>query len=235
MKIIVAKDPKQAGMKGYEIFADALNNGAQVFGLATGSTPLTTYEQIANSQLDFSDRLSVNLDEYKGISPDNDQSYQYFMDKNLFSKKQFKHSYLPNGLATDDAEEIKRYDQVIAENPIDLQLLGLGLNGHIGFNEPGTSFDGGTHVVDLTESTINANSRFFDNIDDVPKQAYSMGIGSIMKSKKILLEAYGEKKAGIVAKMIEGPVTEDVPASVLQNHPDVVVILDEASASKLSK
>src|SRR5699024_5467783 len=110
-----------------------------------------------------------------------------------------------------------------------------GLNGHIGFNEPGTPFDGGTHVVDLTESTINANSRFFDNIDDVPKQAYSMGIGSIMKSKKILLEAYGEKKADIVAKMIEGPVTEDVPASVLQNHPDVVVILDEASASKLSK
>jgi glucosamine-6-phosphate deaminase len=235
MKVIIAKNSKYAGIKGYKVFANALKDGAQVFGLATGSTPLTTYKQLVHSDLDFSNALSINLDEYKGISPENNQSYQYFMNKNLFSKKPFKHSYLPNGLATNDAAEIARYDQLITDNPIDLQLLGLGLNGHIGFNEPGSSFDGGTHVVDLTESTINANSRFFDNIDDVPKQAYSMGIGSIMKSKKILLEAYGEKKAEIVAKMIEGPVTEDVPASVLQKHPDVVVILDEAAASKLKK
>lgn len=235
MKVIVAKDPQEAGIKGYEVFADALKAGAQVFGLATGSTPLTTYEQIAQSNLDFSDALSINLDEYKGISPDNSQSYRYFMNENLFNKKPFKRSYLPDGLARNDTEEIKRYDQLIDDHPIDLQLLGLGLNGHIGFNEPGSSFNGGTHVVDLTESTIQANSRFFDNIDDVPKQAYSMGIGSIMKSKKIVLEAYGEKKADIVAKMIEGPVTEDVPASLLQKHPDVVVILDEASAAKLTK
>lgn len=235
MKVIIAKNSKDAGIKGYKVFANALKDGAQVFGLATGSTPLTTYKQLVHSDLDFSNALSINLDEYKGISPENNQSYQYFMNKNLFSEKPFKHSYLPNGLATNDAAEIARYDQLITDNPIDLQLLGLGLNGHIGFNEPGSSFDGGTHVVDLTESTINANSRFFDNIDEVPKQAYSMGIGSIMKSKKILLEAYGEKKAEIVAKMIEGSVTEDVPASVLQKHPDVVVILDEAAASKLKK
>ncbi len=235
MKVIIAKSPEEAGVEGYKVFAQALENGAKVFGLATGSTPLTTYARIAKSDLDFSDSISINLDEYKGISPDNEQSYRYFMNKNLFSKKPFKRSYLPNGMAKDTAAEIKRYDKLIADYPIDLQLLGIGVNGHIGFNEPGSPFDGGTHIVDLTKSTIKANSRFFDKIEDVPKQAISMGIGSIMKSKKIILEAYGEKKADAVAKMIDGPVTEDMPASALQNHSDVIVILDEAAASKLTQ
>ena len=157
------------------------------------------------------------------------------MNEHLFSKKPFKQSYLPNGLAEDPEAETVRYNQIIADNPIDLQLLGIGRNAHIGFNEPGTSFELETHVADLTDSTIEANSRFFEHVEDVPKQAYSMGIGSIMKSKQIIIEAFGAEKADAVAKMIEGPVTEDVPASILQQHPNVVVLLDEAAAAKLSK
>ncbi|HIW89975.1 MAG TPA: glucosamine-6-phosphate deaminase, partial [Candidatus Ligilactobacillus excrementipullorum] len=218
-----------------QVFKEAVEKGAKVFGLATGSTPITTYEEIIKSDLDFSDCTSINLDEYVGISPDNDQSYQYFMNEHLFSKKPFKQSYLPNGLAEDPEAETVRYNQIIADNPIDLQLLGIGRNAHIGFNEPGTSFELETHVADLTDSTIEANSRFFEHVEDVPKQAYSMGIGSIMKSKQIIIEAFGAEKADAVAKMIEGPVTEDVPASILQQHPNVVVLLDEAAAAKLSK
>lgn len=235
MKVIIKKNQQEAGVEGYKVFKEAIQNGAKVFGLATGSTPVTTYEEIVKSDLDFSDCTSINLDEYVGISPDNDQSYKYFMNEHLFSKKPFKKSYLPDGLAKDPKEETKRYNKVIADNPIDLQLLGIGRNAHIGFNEPGTSFDLETHVADLTDSTIEANARFFEHVEDVPKQAYSMGIGSIMKSKKIILEAFGVEKADAVAKMIEGPVTEDAPASILQKHPDVVVLIDEAAASKLSK
>ncbi|GBG95142.1 glucosamine-6-phosphate deaminase [Ligilactobacillus salitolerans] len=235
MKVIITKDQKAAGVEGYKVFADAIKNGAKVFGLATGSTPVTTYEEIVKSDLDFSNSTSINLDEYVGISPDNDQSYKYFMNEHLFSKKPFKNSYLPNGLAEDPEAETVRYNKIIADNPIDLQLLGIGRNAHIGFNEPGTSTELETHVADLTESTIEANARFFEHVEDVPKQAYSMGIGSIMKSKKILLEAFGEDKADAVAKMIEGPVTKDVPASILQKHDDVVVLIDEAAASKLTQ
>ena len=207
--------------------------GAKTLGLATGSTPLAFYDEIRKSDLDFSDMTSVNLDEYVGLAADNDQSYHYFMQENLFRAKSFKESFLPNGLASDLQEETRRYDQVIAEHPIDFQILGIGHNGHIGFNEPGTSFDVTTHVVNLTEDTIKANSRFFDSIDDVPKQAISMGIQSIMQSKMIVLMAYGQGKADAIKQMIEGPVTEDLPASVLQKHPNVVVIVDEAAASAL--
>ena len=168
-----------------------------------------------------------------GLTDDNDQSYHYFMQENLFRAKSFKESFLPNGLASDLQEETRRYDQVIAEHPIDFQILGIGHNGHIGFNEPGTSFDVTTHVVNWTEDTIKANSRFFDSIDDVPKQAISMGIQSIMQSKMIVLMAYGQGKADAIKQMIEGPVTEDLPASVLQKHPNVVVIVYEAAASAL--
>jgi len=203
--------------------------------LATGSTPVTTYQEIVNSDLDFSNCTSVNLDEYVGISPDNDQSYKYFMQSHLFNEKPFKESFLPNGLAADPAAEVKRYDKVIDEHPIDLQILGIGRNGHIGFNEPGTSRDVTTHVVDLTPSTIEANARFFASENDVPKQAFSMGLASIMKSKHLILEAFGANKADAVKGMIEGPDTPDLPASILQDHPDVTVIIDEAAASKLSE
>ena len=197
--------------------------------------PVTTYKEIVNSDLDFSDCTSVNLDEYVGIAPDNDQSYKYFMQTHLFNDRPFKESFLPNGLASDPEAEVKRYDKVIDEHPIDLQILGIGRNGHIGFNEPGTPRDITTHVVDLTESTIEANARFFASENDVPKQAFSMGLASIMKSKHLLLEAFGENKADAVKGMIEGPDTPELPASILQNHPDVTVIIDEAAASKLSK
>lgn len=233
MKIIREQNQIEGGQVAFSLLKDEMAKGAKTLGLATGSTPLAFYDEIRKSDLDFSDMTSVNLDEYVGLAADNDQSYHYFMQENLFRAKSFKESFLPNGLASDLQEETRRYDQVIAEHPIDFQILGIGHNGHIGFNEPGTSFDVTTHVVNLTEDTIKANSRFFDSIDDVPKQAISMGIQSIMQSKMIVLMAYGQGKADAIKQMIEGPVTEDLPASVLQKHPNVVVIVDEAAASAL--
>lgn len=233
MKIIRVQNQIEGGQVAFSLLKDEMAKGAKTLGLATGSTPLAFYDEIRKNDLDFSDMTSVNLDEYVGLAADNDQSYHYFMQENLFRAKSFKESFLPNGLASDLQEETRRYDQVIAEHPIDFQILGIGHNGHIGFNEPGTSFDVTTHVVNLAEDTIKANSRFFDSIDDVPKQAISMGIQSIMQSKMIVLMAYGQGKADAIKQMIEGPVTEDLPASVLQKHPNVVVIVDEAAASAL--
>ncbi|KRL08878.1 glucosamine-6-phosphate isomerase [Schleiferilactobacillus perolens DSM 12744] len=234
MNIITVKDAQEGGHKAFEIFKDELANNAQVFGLATGSTPITLYEDLVASDLDFSHKISINLDEYVGLAPDNPQSYHYFMQQHLFNKKPFAVSYLPDGLAKDADAETARYDEVIAGNPIDLQILGIGRNGHIGFNEPGSPLAGKTHKVPLTQSTIDANARFFENGEDVPRFAYSMGIGSILTAKHILLMAYGENKADAIKAMIEGPVTTHVPASALQNHNNVTVIVDEAAASKLS-
>ncbi|MBF7121946.1 glucosamine-6-phosphate deaminase [Pediococcus pentosaceus] len=234
MKVIIVKDNVEGGKEGYKLFADAKKNGATTFGLATGSTPITTYQEIIKSDLDFTDSISINLDEYVGLPEDSDQSYDYFMHENLFNAKPFKHSYLPNGRAADLEAEAKHYDQIIEDNTIDLQILGIGRNGHIGFNEPGTPADSTTHKVSLTQSTIDANARFFEHEEDVPRYAISMGLASIMKSKHILIEAYGEDKADAIKGMIEGPVTTDLPASVLQNHDNVTVIIDEAAASKLS-
>ena len=233
MRIIRVQNQIEGGQVAFSLLKDEMAKGAKTLGLATGSTPLAFYDEIRKSDLDFSDMTSVNLDEYVGLAADNDQSYHHFMQENLFRAKSFQESFLPNGLASDLQEETRRYDQVIAEHPIDFQILGIGHNGHIGFNEPGTSFDVTTHVVNLAEDTIKANSRFFDSIDDVPKQAISMGIQSIMQSKMIVLMAYGQGKADAIKQMIEGPVTEDLPASVLQKHPNVVVIVDEAAASTL--
>lgn len=235
MKLIVVKDRQEGGQKGYNVFQSAYDNGAKVFGLATGSTPITTYEAISASDMDFTQMTSVNLDEYVGLAADHPQSYHYFMQEHLFNQKPFAHSYVPDGTNPDAVAETARYDQIIADNPIDLQILGLGQNGHIGFNEPGTDPELTTHKVALTESTIKANARFFDNESEVPWYAYSMGIASILKSQHILLEAYGEEKAAAVKAMVEGPITTDVPASFLQNHADVTVIVDEAAASKLSR
>jgi glucosamine-6-phosphate deaminase len=233
MKIVKVSSQEEGGKFAFTLLKEKLESGAKTLGLATGSTPLTFYKEVVNSSLDFSQVSSINLDEYVGLSPENNQSYAYFMKENLFEAKPFKENYLPNGLAKDLELEIKRYDGVIDSHPIDFQILGIGRNGHIGFNEPGTSFDVTTHVVDLAPDTIEANSRFFDNLDDVPKQAISMGIASIMKSKTILLMAYGEEKADAVNKMVNGSITETLPASILQKHPNVIVIVDEVAAQKL--
>jgi glucosamine-6-phosphate deaminase len=233
MKVIRVKDANEGEKKAFEIIKDGMENGVKVLGLATGSTPETLYKEMTTSDLDFSDMTSVNLDEYVGLDGSDDQSYRYFMNDHLFNKKPFKETFVPNGKAEDLEAECKRYDGVIAEHPLDLQVLGIGRNGHIGFNEPGTPFDVTTHVVELTESTIEANKRYFDKVEDVPTHALSMGIGSIMQSKKILLMAFGTDKADAIKGMIDGEVTVDLPASVLQNHDDVTVIIDEDAASKL--
>ena len=233
MKVIIVKNAAEGGKKAFEIFKEKLDEGATVFGLATGGTPETTYQELCDSDLDFSNCISINLDEYVGLSADNPQSYHYYMKKHLFEKKPFAHSYVPEGQNDDAKAECERYSKIIAENPIDLQLLGIGRNGHIGFNEPGSAFDGKTQKIHLTESTIAANARYFENENDVPKYAYSMGIGEIMQAKTVLLEAYGKNKADAIKKMVEGEPTEEVPASVLQNHDDAIVIVDEDAASLL--
>ena len=231
--IIRVKNAEEGGKKAFELIKEGVQNGAEVFGLATGSTPETLYQEMVKSDLDFSNCISVNLDEYVGLSGDNDQNYRYFMNEHLFNKKPFKATYVPNGKAEDLEEECRRYEEIISNHPIDIQILGIGENAHIGFNEPGTPFDAPTQVVELTESTINANKRNFEKVEDVPTTAISMGIGSIMKSKKIILMAFGEAKAEAIANTINGGITVDVPASVLQNHADVTIIIDEAAASKL--
>ena len=232
-KIIRVKDAEEGGKKAFELIKEGIDNGAQVLGLATGSTPETLYQEMVKSDVDFSNCVSINLDEYIGLSGDNDQSYRYFMNSHLFNEKPFKATYVPNGKAEDLAAECRHYEEILANHPIDIQILGIGENAHIGFNEPGTPFDTPTQVVELTESTINANKRNFEKIEDVPTTAISMGIGSIMKSKKVILIAYGEAKAEAIANTINGDMTTDVPASVLQNHPDVTVIVDEEASKRL--
>ena len=232
-KIIRVKDAEEGGKKAFELIKEGIDNGAQVLGLATGSTPETLYQEMVKSDVDFSNCVSINLDEYIGLSGDNDQSYRYFMNSHLFNDKPFKATYVPNGQAEDLEAECRHYEEILANHPIDIQILGIGENAHIGFNEPGTPFDAPTQVVELTESTINANKRNFEKIEDVPTTAISMGIGSIMKSKKVILIVYGEAKAEAIANTVNGDMTTDVPASVLQNHPDVTVIVDEEASKRL--
>lgn len=211
-----------------------------VLGLATGSSPEGTYAQLVEwykkGDLDFSQVTSVNLDEYRGLSGDNDQSYRYFMNTHLFDHVNIDKSrtFVPNGLEPDSEKACREYDAVVeATGGVDLQLLGIGHNGHIGFNEPAKEFCKNTQCVDLTESTIEANKRFFEKEEDVPRQAYTMGIGTIMRAKKILLVASGEDKADIIAKAFTGPITPEVPASILQLHNDVTVVCDKAAMSKI--
>ena len=210
-----------------------------VLGLATGSTPIGTYRQLVQwyqkGDLDFSQVTSVNLDEYRGISPDNSQSYRYFMDENLFQKVNIQRdrTFVPDGLEEDSQTACRKYDEILrSTGPVDLQLLGLGHNGHIGFNEPGDCFEKGTHCVTLSERTIQANRRFFASEEEVPRQAYTMGIGSIMSARRILIVVAGEDKAEIVRKAFFGPVTPQVPASILQFHKDVILVADEAALSR---
>ncbi len=213
-----------------------------VLGLATGSSPVGAYQQLVKwyeqGDLSFAEVRSVNLDEYYGLSPDHDQSYRYFMQSNLFDHVDIapENTNVPDGLAKDPAAECLRYERKAAElGYADLQLLGLGRNGHIGFNEPCDCFPVATHLVDLTESTIEANARFFASADDVPKQALTMGVGTIMKARKILIVASGADKADAVWKAFAGPITPEVPASILQLHPDVTLVADEAALSKLTE
>lgn len=219
-----------------DIFVECIeNNPGATLGLATGSTPEGLYsclvEDNENGRISFKDVTTFNLDEYCDLPADNEQSYRYFMNKNLFDRVDIDpdQTHLPSGVDADTRTCIL-YEADIADKGIDIQLLGIGHNGHIGFNEPCDEFPVVTHLVDLKESTIEANSRFFDSIDDVPKRAITMGIGTIMKAKKIVVVANGEGKAEIVKEAFFGPVIPQVPASVLQLHPDVTVVLDQAAA-----
>ena len=241
MRIYCKDDYKEMSRKAASIIAaQVILKPESVLGLATGSTPIGTYENLVawyeNGDLDFSKVSSVNLDEYKGLSGDNDQSYRYFMNKHLFSKVNIdvEHTFVPNGLEPDSDKACAEYNEIIRKSGgIDLQLLGLGHNGHIGFNEPCEEFEKETHCVDLKESTIEANKRFFESEADVPRQAYTMGIQNIMNAKKVLVVVSGEDKADIVAKAFMGPVTPQVPASILQMHEDVTLVGDKAALSKL--
>ena len=241
MRIIKAKDYDDLSRKAANIIsAQVLLKPDCVLGLATGSTPIGTYKQLIEwyekGDLDFSAAKSVNLDEYRGLTRDNDQSYYYFMYNNLFKhiNINMENTNVPDGTEPDSEKECSRDENVIeAYGGVDLQLLGLGHNGHIGFNEPDKDFPRTTHCVDLTQSTIEANKRFFASVDDVPKQAYTMGIGTIMKARKILLVVSGADKAQILHDVLCGPVTPEVPASILQLHSDVIVVADEAAMAKL--
>lgn len=239
MRIYKARNYQDLSRKAAAVIAAQVTMKPDcVLGLATGSSPVGTYQQLIewhkNGDLDFSEVKTANLDEYRGLNRENDQSYYYFMFQNLFKdiNIDMKNTNIPDGENPDSAAEAARYDQVIRNlGGVDLQLLGLGHNGHIGFNEPSDHFAMGTHCVDLQPSTIDANKRFFASIDDVPKQAYTMGIGTIMAARKILLIVSGKEKAQILHDALCGPVTPGVPASILQMHPDVTVIADEAALS----
>lgn len=241
MKIYKAKDYKDMSRKAANIIsAQVIMKPNCVLGLATGSTPIGNYDQLVEwynkGDLDFSEVTTVNLDEYKGLPRTNDQSYYYFMHQHLFDRVNIdpERTNVPNGMEPDAEKECGRYEELIRSlGGVDLQLLGLGHNGHIGFNEPGEAFEKETHCVDLTESTIEANKRFFASADDVPKQAYTMGIKTIMQAKKILIVVNGENKADIVERAFFGPVTPEVPASILQLHNDVTLVGDEAALAKI--
>ncbi len=225
MKIIRAKDYKDMSRKAANIIsAQVIMKPNCVLGLATGGTPVGTYAQLI-------DWYTVNLDEYRGLPRTHEQSYWYFMQKNLFEHVNVRpdHIHVPDGSNPDAEAACREYDQIIHDvGGIDLQLLGIGVDGHIGFNEPGEAFELGTHCVDLTESTIEANKRFFDGNEAlVPRQAYTMGIKTIMQARKVLMVANGANKAEIIKKAFFGPVTPEVPASILQMHPDFILVGDE--------
>lgn len=223
------------------IAAEIVRRPDCVLGLATGSTPVGTYRQLIDwnraGDLSFRQVRTVNLDEYKGLAPSHDQSYRYFMQQNLFDHVDIipENTQVPDGLAADADAECTRYDSYIRDlGYSDLQLLGLGRNGHIGFNEPGEAFVKETHVVDLTQSTIDANARFFASADDVPRQALTMGIGCIMAARRVLVVASGADKADAVYNVVCGPIDPRCPGSILQLHPDVVLVADEAALSKVT-
>lgn len=243
MRIVVVRDYEELSKKAANILASQITlKPNSILGLATGATPVGTYRELVRiaheDDISFSEVVTFNLDEYYGLDKENDQSYYYFMMEHLFHHVNIKpeNIHIPDGRAKDIDQECTDYENKIARaGGIDLQLLGIGRNGHIGFNEPDVKFEAETHLVTLDGDTIEANSRFFASLEEVPRQAISMGIKTIMHSRKILLLASGEEKAEIIYNMIYGKITPELPASVLQLHPDVVVLLDEKAASLLNR
>ena len=239
IKLIRCADAEAAGKAAATLYTALIQSKPDcLLGLATGSTPIPLYKELVKlyeaGELDFSKVRSVNLDEYKGLSGDHPQSYRYFMNDNLFDHVniQKENTIVPDGLTEDVEAMCDAYEEKIeAWGGIDLQLLGIGHDGHIGFNEPADHFPVNTHCVDLTEETIEANKRFFASRDDVPRQAYTMGVGTIMNARKVLLIASGADKAEIIKKSFFGPVTPEIPASILQMHPDFTLVCDEAALS----
>ncbi|CEH33024.1 glucosamine-6-phosphate deaminase [Romboutsia lituseburensis] len=242
MRILVCKNYDEMSKKAAQmILSQVTLKPNSVLGLATGSTPIGMYKELVkmyNEKLiDFSEVSTFNLDEYYNLPKTSDQSYDYFMRVNLFNHINVKNEniHIPNGMASNVELECETYDKQIKESGgVDIQVLGIGHNAHIGFNEPTINFERGTHLVDLKESTIEANARFFEKIEDVPKKAITMGTGSIFKARKIMLLACGDSKADAIYNTVYGKVIPEVPASILQFHNDIVLILDEAAASKLN-
>lgn len=241
MRIIIVENYEEMSKKAATMVASqTILKPDSILGLATGDTPTGMYQELIklynNKEIDFSETKTFNLDEYYGINKENNQSYYYYMMNNFFEHININRENInmPNGIAANIDEECKAYEERISQaGGIDIQVLGIGGNGHIGFNEPGVSFEAETHLVDLDEKTIEANSRFFESIEEVPTKAVSMGIKTIMHSKKIILLASGIAKAEAIANAVNGKISSEVPASILQLHKDVTIIVDKEAGSKL--
>lgn len=241
MRIIRAKDYEEMSRKAANVISSVMTLKPDcVLGLATGSSPVGAYRHLVqrfeNGDLDFSGITTVNLDEYRGLDRENPQSYYYFMNEHLFSKVNIcrDRTHIPDGTKMDSMDACGEYNDILKKvGQIDLQLLGIGHDGHIGFNEPDDHFEQETHCVKLTDTTIEANARFFESREEVPTEAYTMGIGTIMSARRVLMVASGADKAGILKAAFQGPVTPEVPASILQMHPDFILIADEAALSEM--
>ncbi|WLR47574.1 glucosamine-6-phosphate deaminase [Halobacillus litoralis] len=243
MNVIVANDYKEMSQTASQMIEEQITEKPDsVLGLATGGTPLGTYHELIKGyhegRADYSLLSTINLDEYVGLAPEHPQSYRHFMDQHLFRliNIDLENTHIPFGKTEDLEQECSRYEKVIDQiGPPDLQLLGIGENGHIGFNEPGTSFDSETHIVHLTDSTREANARFFESMEDVPTKAITMGIRSILKSRKIILLASGERKAEAILQLIQWELDEQFPASSLKSHDDITLIVDKDAYKKVQR
>ncbi|MDR1794816.1 MAG: glucosamine-6-phosphate deaminase [Erysipelotrichaceae bacterium] len=241
MRVIVCENYEEVSDKANELMRFLLESNPQaVLGLATGSSPIGLYQRmIADNKaglVSFKQVVTYNLDEYVGLPKDHSQTYYTFMHENLFDHIDIpkNSTHIPDGTAADPELAAAQYEEALSKVQVDLQILGIGSNGHIGFNEPGTSFDATTHVTPLTQKTISDNARFFDDdLSKVPTKAITMGIADILRAKRVLLIATGEKKQQAIWGLVKGPVTEECPASALKDHKDVTVIIDKAAAGKL--